>query len=127
MTSPEEWYAADYSSNIRKKGNLMFVEERIYTMAPGNVHPYLNVYASQGLPIAGPILGNNLVGMFYSEIGDLNTVVSLFSYQSLDDRQRRRAELAKSPEWQAYAKQATTLVMKQQNRILVPAPFSPIR
>ena len=113
--------------SIRQKGNLMFVEERIYTMAPGNVHPYLNLYGSQGLPVAAPILGNNLLGMFYGEIGDLNTVVSLFSYQSLDERQKRRAELLKSPEWQSYAKQAQPLVMRQQNRILVPASFSPIR
>jgi hypothetical protein len=51
----------------------------------------------------------------------------MWGYDSLDDRTARRERIAKDPAWQAYLKKVQPLIMMQENRILKPASFSPIR
>ena len=103
----------------------MIVEERCYTVKPGTVHVYYQDYP-RGLEIQTRILGN-LIGYFHSEIGELNQIVHLWGYESLAERERRRAQLAADSEWQEYLKQSPDIIVKMETRILVPAPFSPIR
>jgi len=105
----------------------MIVEERIYTVMPGRTAEYLKLYESEGLPVQLSVLGNNLVGYFTSEIGELNLLVHLWKYESLADRDRRRAELAKNQAWQSFVARAVPMLQKMENRILSPASFSPIR
>ncbi len=102
----------------------MIVEERIYTLEVGKVPEYLRLYEQEGLPIQLPILGN-LVGYYSSEIGDLNLIVHLWGYESFEERTRRRAELMSNEGWKAYIAKVRPLILRQENRILVPAPFSP--
>ncbi len=102
----------------------MIVEERSYTLQPGTTAEYLSRYERHGLPVQRPILGN-LVGYFSSEIGILNQVVHLWAYEDLGDRARRRAELQANPDWQAYIVTVRPFIVRQENRILIPAPFSP--
>lgn len=104
----------------------MIVEQRIYTFAPGKVNAYLDLYEMQGLPLAKEKLGMPL-GVFYTEVGQLNTVVSLWGYKSFEDRLNRRAELSQEAGWKKYAEQALPLVLNQQTSLLLPASFSPIK
>jgi len=104
----------------------MIVEERCYTLKPGAVHLYYEDYNPRGLKIQTRILGN-LIGYFHTEIGQLNKVVHLWGYNSLAERERRRALLAADPEWLEYLKQSPDIVVDMESRILVPAPFSPIK
>jgi len=104
----------------------MIVEERCYTLEPGTLRIYHEDYDPPGLDIQTRILGN-LIGYFHSEIGELNQVVHLWGYDSLAERERRRALLAADQEWQDYLKRSPDIVVKMESRILVPAPFSPIR
>lgn len=104
----------------------MIVEQRIYSFAPGKVNAYLDLYEKQGLPLAKEKLGMPL-GVFYTEVGQLNTVVSLWGYPSFEERLRRRGELAQLAGWKAYAEQALPLVLGQQTSLLLPAAFSPIK
>jgi hypothetical protein len=104
----------------------MIVEERTYTVKPGTVHVYYQDYDPRGLAIQTRILGN-LIGYFHTEIGELNQIVHLWGYDSLAERERRRAALAADPEWHAYLKQSPDIVVKMESRILTPAPFSPLR
>ena len=100
----------------------MIVEQRTYTLHPGQHLKYLDTYEKEGLEIQRPILGN-LVGYFFTDIGPLNQIVHMWGYESLDDRFQRRKQLQASPEWQSYAKQMRPLVAKVENKLLVPAPF----
>lgn len=102
----------------------MIVEERIYTCHCGKAGQYIRMYEADGLAIQRPILGN-LIGYFTTELGALNQVVHLWAYESMDDRARRRAALLSDPAWVAYAAKVQPLVLTQENKILVPAPFSP--
>jgi len=102
----------------------MIVEERIYTCHCGKAQQYVKMYEQEGLAIQRPILGR-LVGYFTVEIGPLNQVVHMWAYKDLAERAERRARLLADPAWQAYAAKVQPLVLEQQSKILVPAPFSP--
>ena len=54
-----------------------------------------------GLPVQLRHLGN-LLGFLQTEIGTLNQVIHLWGFDDLDDRQRRRAEMAKDPAWHEF-------------------------
>ena len=104
----------------------MIVEERIYTLEVGKTAEYLRLYEQEGLAIQTRILGN-MIGYFSSEIGDLNLIVHMWGYESFEERTRRRAQLMGDPGWQAYVPKVRSFILRQENRILIPAPFSPIR
>jgi hypothetical protein len=104
----------------------MIVEERTYTVKPGTVRQYYEDYQPRGLEIQARILGN-LIGYFHTEIGELNKIVQLWGYDSLAERERRRAALFQDPDWLAYLQQSPDIIVAMESRILVPAPFSPIR
>lgn len=105
---------------------MMLVEERTYTLHMGKVPEYLRLYEQEGLAVQEPILGN-LVGYFSTEFGTLNQVVHLWGYADLADRAERRARLLADDRWQTYVAKIRPLVAHMENRLLIPAPFSPIR
>ena len=104
----------------------MIYEERIYTIKPGKVAEYLGHYERLALPIQREVLGN-LVGFFSTDFGGLNKVVHIWGYSGLDDRAARRAKLAAHPGWPAYLEKALPLIEAQENRVLIPASFSPLK
>ncbi len=104
----------------------MIVEERIYTLHPGKVSEMVKLYGDEGLPLQQRYLGK-FIGYFSTETGNLNQVVFMWAYDSLDDRATRRERMAQDPEWKRYLQKVLQLIATQENRILKPAPFSPIR
>jgi hypothetical protein len=104
----------------------MIVDERTYTIHIGKIPAYLKLYQEEGLEIQKRTLGN-LIGYFVTEVGQLSTVVHLWAYDSMEDRAKRRAELAANPAWQAYLGKMQPLVTAMENRILTPTAFSPLR
>jgi len=104
----------------------MIVEMRTYKIKPGTIPDYYRIYETEGMAIQRRILGN-LIGYFHTDIGPLNQIVHLWGYEDLADRAARRAELAKSTEWLACVARLMDLIIEQDNKILLGAPFSPIR
>jgi len=103
----------------------MIVEERIYILQTGSVPEYLRLYESEGMVIQTKILGN-LIGYFHCEIGPQNQVVHMWGYDSFEDRTRRRGELMADADWRAFMPKIRPLILRQENKLLIPAPFSPI-
>jgi hypothetical protein len=103
----------------------MIVEERIYTLHPGMSGAYLKNYEENGLPVQLPILGN-LIGYFATEFGPLNQIIHIWGYDSFDERARRRGILMSDDRWQAYLKTSRPMIRAQENKFLIPAPFSPV-
>jgi hypothetical protein len=103
----------------------MIVEERIYTLETGKVGEYLGLYEQHGIEIQKRILGN-MVGYFSTEVGPLNQIIHMWGYESFEDRLERRKALGADPGWQAYIAKVLPLILRQENKLLVPAPFSPI-
>jgi hypothetical protein len=100
----------------------MIVEQRTYTTHPGQVNAYLALYEAEALPIQRRILGR-MVGYYRSEIGELNQVIHLWAYADLAEREQRRVVLLADEAFKAYIRKIMPLLVSQESRILVPAPF----
>ncbi|RYZ06997.1 MAG: NIPSNAP family protein [Comamonadaceae bacterium] len=100
----------------------MVVEERIYTLHHGKVPEYLALYGEEGRAIQLRILGCN-VGYYSVDIGPQSTVVHLWAYTDLAERERRREALAQDAGWRAYLPKIKPLMLVQDTRILRPAGF----
>jgi len=98
----------------------MFIEQRVYSLVPGGAAEYIKTYEELGRSVQERILGGPL-GCYTREIGELNQLVYLWSFTSMDERTRRRAELAADPEFKVFRGKIRHLVLKQENSILVPA------
>ena len=100
----------------------MFVEQRLYTFAPGNSAEFIRLYEAEGREPQERHLGLP-VGYYFSEIGPLNQVTTLWAYETLNDRVERRERLFKDQGWTLFLKKARPLLVAQETRILTPAPF----
>ncbi|EFA82488.1 hypothetical protein PPL_04913 [Heterostelium album PN500] len=62
-------------------------------------------------------------GLFYSEIGKLNTVVSLWSYDNFEDRTKARRAALADPKWSGAVQSSYEITEKQENKTLIPVIF----
>jgi hypothetical protein len=104
----------------------MIVEQRDYHITTGRLGEALELYEHVGIPIQSEVLGG-FVGAFTTEIGSLSTYTSMWRYESFADREERRARLQARDDWKAFLARIQPLIHLQQNRILVPTAFSPLR
>jgi len=103
----------------RKLGNVY--EIRTYTYQPGTIPTVLERWAKL---IAGRVKFSPLAACWHSAVGPLNQFIHIWPYQDLVERDRVRAEAAKGGQWPPETKE---ILVKQENTIVVPAPFSPLR
>lgn len=103
----------------------MIVEKRTYTLQPGKMAEFLAIYEAEGLAIHTKYL--DMVGYFVSDIGPQNQVVTLWKFESMADREERRAKLYADPAWLAVLAKTVPMVQAAENVILRPTKFSPIR
>ena len=97
----------------------MFVEQRIYSLVPGGTAEYIKIYEELGRAVQERILGG-MLGYYTRDVGELNQLVYFWSFTSMDERTRRRAELAADPDFKVFRGKIRHLVLKQENSILVP-------
>ena len=103
----------------RKMGPIY--ELRIYTYAPPAIPKVLEAW---GQRIAEREKLSPLVGCWYSEIGALNRFIHLWAYPSFEERQRVRAEALAQGIWPPPSGEVP---LRQENKILTPAAFSPLQ
>ena len=89
----------------------MILEMRTYRMKVGSVPAYLRIVGEEGIEVQQSHLGQ-LVGYFFTEIGPLNEIVHMWSYD---------------PRWQAVLEKIVPLIETMNSKILKPTAFSPIR
>jgi hypothetical protein len=104
----------------------MIVEQRDYHVFTGKLNELVGLYEREGIAIQNQHLGG-LVAAFTTEIGALSTYTSLWRYDSLAEREQRRARLQADERWQAFLARIQPLIHTLQNRILLPTTFSPLR
>ncbi len=96
----------------------MIYELRTYTLVPGKQGEYLKLNAETGRKVRGDRYGK-FEGGWTTEFGTLNQYVHLWSYPSLDERQRLRAELARNDEWtKGYLPRIRPLILAQETKIM---------
>lgn len=104
----------------------MYFEMRTYTIRPGKIGDYMKLFGEVGLPIISKYA--ELVGYWHTDIGELNQVVHIWKYESLDERSTKRAELYQDKDWQTqFLPYAMQMLEKQENKIMHASSFSPIQ
>jgi hypothetical protein len=104
----------------------VIVEQRDYHVYTGKLPELVRLYESEGIPVQKEILGG-LVGAFTTDVGALSTYTTLWRYESYAEREERRGRLQADERWLAFLAKVQPLMHTQQNRILVPTSFSPLR
>jgi hypothetical protein len=104
----------------------VIVEQRDYHVYTGKLSELVRLYETEGIPLQNEILGS-LVGAFTTDIGALSTYTTLWRYDSFAEREEKRARLQADERWNAFLAKVQPLMHTQQNRILVPTSFSPLR
>ena len=106
----------------------MIFDLRIYTCHAGKANAWLKIYEQYGYPVQRKYLGEPVL-VSTTEVGPLNQVVHVWKYASQGDREQRRDDMAADPAWGDYLKASAELgaILSQENRILKPASFSPLK
>ncbi|MEP7099664.1 MAG: NIPSNAP family protein [Burkholderiales bacterium] len=98
----------------------MFVEQRVYSLVPGGTAEYVKVYEECGREVQERILGK-MLGYYTRDIGELNQLVYLWPFASMDERTQRREALLADPDFKVFRGKIRHLLVRQQNSLLVPA------
>jgi hypothetical protein len=104
----------------------MIVEQRDYHVITGKLNELVRLYETEGIELQKSYLGN-LLGAYTTDIGALSTYTSMWGYESFADREERRARLQADSAWRDFLGRIQPLIHTQQNRILIPTSFSPVR
>ncbi len=97
-------------------------EIRMYTYAPGTLPAVMERWAEK---VPGRIALSPLVGAWHSELGGLNKWCHIWAYKDAGERGRIRAEAVAKGVWPPGSPPGALL--KQENMLVVPAAFSPLR
>ena len=104
----------------------MIVEQRDYHVFTGKLPELLRLYETEGIELQKRYLGR-LIGAFTTDVGAVSTYTHIWAYDDYAERDRRRAELQADGEWRDFLAKIQPLIHTQQNRILIPTSFSPIK
>ncbi|WP_191085976.1 NIPSNAP family protein [Roseococcus microcysteis] len=102
----------------------MLVDIRIYTAAPGKLPAFVKLYEEKAWPLQKKYL-ENCLGWYATAEGELNTVVHIWGYKDMADRDARRNAMAADPEWGTYLKAMAEagVLVKMENRLARPTGF----
>jgi hypothetical protein len=98
-------------------------EIRMYSFAAGAIPGVIERWSAK---IGERVKLSPLVGAWYSEIGVLNKWVHIWAYKDANHRAQVRAEAVAKGIWPPGSAAAGVL-LKQENMLVVPASFSPLR
>ena len=119
----EVFVPAPFSPPLTPKTVGPVFEIRSYTIAPGAIPGVIERWAGK---IEERVKLSPLVGAWYSEFGGLNKWVHIWAYKDAAERQRIRADAVARGLWPPGSG-ATGAILKQENMLVAPASFSPIR
>lgn len=106
----------------------MLLDVRTYTCRPGTIKAHLELYEKYGFAAQKRHLGEPLAYLI-TETGPQNTFTHIWVYEDAADRAKKRAAMQADPDWQNYLKKSAEAgyLVSQENRLMTPAPFAPIR
>ena len=104
----------------------MIVDVRTYTMIPRKLPKYVEIFEKHGLPVMKRH-GLELLGYYVSYIGALNQVVHLWRYENLADMEKKRAARDADAAWGEFLSLTEGMLLLQEDKVMRPASFSPVR
>jgi hypothetical protein len=119
----EAFVPAPFSPPLEPRNVGPLFEIRSYTLAPGGVPGMIERWSGK---IGERVKLSPLVGAWYSEFGGLNKWVHIWAYKDAAERQRIRAEAIARGVWPPGGGTPGQM-LKQENKLVMPASFSPLR
>jgi NIPSNAP len=118
----EIYIPAPFSPALEPRALGAIYEIRSYTLAPGQMPGMIERWAAK---VPERVKLSPLVGAWVSELGGLNKWTHIWAYKDAAERQRIRAEAVAKGVWPPGSPPGT--MVKQENMLVVPASFSPLR
>ena len=123
------FFPFDFSPEMKPGKQGPYFEMRVYTYASGQLDNLTRAWA-HALPNRLKI--GPATAILYSELGGLNQFVHIWPYKSLDERNATRDRARATGNWppSVAAKKAGLPdyhLVQQENKILMPAAYSPIQ
>lgn len=104
------------------EGNVY--ELRTYRTRPGAASEWLEHFKAI-MPVRENYSKN--VGLWQTQIGQLDEVTHMWVYHDLNDRAAVRAKLKEDPEWQAFLAKGNPLLLEMKSVVLNPTPNSAMK
>ena len=101
---------------------MAIFELRTYTVIVGKMAEVVELYKTQGWPALAKH-PDRLVGYFTGDIGALNQLVHLWKFEDDADRRAFWAGVFGDPEFMAFAVKLRPLLVSQENKLLLAAPW----
>jgi hypothetical protein len=120
-TKSELFESLPFSPPLEPSSNGPYFEMRSYVLKAGGI-PQMTRRWGEYLP--GRLKLSPLTGVFTCDVGSLNQWVHIWAYKSLDERIAIRKKAAAEGIWPPPG---DSPVVKQETKILLAAPFSPIK
>jgi hypothetical protein len=104
----------------------VLLDVRTYKCKPGCVPAQLEIYKKYGYPVQLRYMGEPLC-YAVAESGELNTFTHVWVYESAADREQKRAQMMKDPDWAVYLAENVKggYLLSQENRLMTPVAFAP--
>ena len=103
---------------------MAIYELRTYTVIVGKMADVVALYQTEGWPAVAQH-PPKLVSYFTGDIGALNQLVHLWKFDDDADRRAFWAALFADPAFMAFAKQLRPMLLSQENKLLMAAPWGP--
>jgi hypothetical protein len=100
----------------------MIIDLRTYVVRHALLDGFLKLWEEYALPVQLKHL-QRFRGMYTVDVGLVNSVVHMWEYDSLSEREIRRAAMEASPEWREYRSRLSKLdaLLRMHSTILRPA------
>ena len=103
---------------------MAIYELRTYQVVVGKMSDVVALYKAEGYP-ALEHLPARLVGYFTGDIGALNELVHLWKFDDDADRRAFWAKVYADEAFMAFARKLRPLLLAQNNKLLMAAPWGP--
>jgi hypothetical protein len=112
--------AAPFSPPLEEKKLGEIYEIRTYTYLPGTMPKILEIW---GKALPGRAELSPVAACWHTTVGSLNQFIHIWPYKDLAERTQIRTESQKVAGWPPPTRE---FMLKQENALVVPAPFSPL-
>lgn len=103
---------------------MAIYELRTYMFLPGKLSDATQLYREEGWP-ALQRHPARLVGYFTGDVGALNQLVHLWKFEDDADRREFWAGVFADEHFMAFARKLRPLILTQENKLLMAAPWGP--
>ena len=103
---------------------MAIYELRTYTVIVGKMSEVVNLYKTEGWPALDKH-PRKLVGYFTGDIGALNQLIHVWKFDDDADRRAFWAGVYEDETFMAFAAKIRPLMLSQENKLMMNAPWGP--